>query len=306
MDDYYLSTNLHRSKNSKSAEYVKTGFSRDGLTSSLPKLPPRALSAANFSESPQKRAQSHQSTRTPMKGDVSFESSGRKQAWSSSKGDASAAKNPLHVNHKDIGVDLGSTEPVSVPDEATINVGLMRVADNLARKVLPWQAVLCPRAVETLHDLRQITIQNKHNAFIDQMKAKLEEKVMAFIKKKDEEVEIWIEKEVKSWQQVMKKDEVDLIDFIKRDLERISDRAAMQDKAYRARELTMATAIDDHERDSTREQLVNFRRIVRSNKELGGENNSVAVELRALQDSMAKAQKLTHQQMKKNSRDIIK
>jgi hypothetical protein len=102
------------------------------------------------------------------------------------------------------------------------------VLTSLARRVLPWQAVLCPRAVETLRDLRQGIIQSKHAAFISQMKQKLEEKVLGFISKKEEEVDIWMDREIKNWQMVMSKDETDLIEFIKKDLKRITDRAALQ------------------------------------------------------------------------------
>jgi hypothetical protein len=50
-----------------------------------------------------------------------------------------------------MGMGLGMSTPlteaplIEVPDETTIHVGLMRIADKLARLVLPWQAVLCPR-----------------------------------------------------------------------------------------------------------------------------------------------------------------
>ena len=47
----------------------------------------------------------------------------------------------------------------------------------------------------------------------------------------------------------MAKDEADLIDYIKDDLNRISDRTVKQDIAYRHRELAIATQLDDHERD---------------------------------------------------------
>lgn len=58
----------------------------------------------------------------------------------------------------------------------------------MATKILPWQAVLCPKAIETLRDIRQNMIHAKHVGFINQMKQKLEEKVMGFIAKKEEEV----------------------------------------------------------------------------------------------------------------------
>lgn len=186
-----------------------------------------------------------------------------------------------------------------------MSVGLMRIADKLARLTLPWQAVLCPRAVETLFDLRKNIIQSRHSAFIDQMKGKLEEKVMGFITKKEQEVEIWLENEVQSWRTFMSKDEADLTDYIKSDLIRISDRAAAQDEAYLYRELAIATALDDHERDSTREQLVSFRRICRAHSP-GEEGPQGAMEVKLLQDSIAKAQSVMHKKIATTNRHTVK
>lgn len=90
---------------------------------------------------------------------------------------------------------------------------------------------------------------------------------MSFISKKDEEVDIWIERELRSWKTFMEHDEVDLTEFIKNDLARITDRGVRQDEAYRRRELIIATTIDDHERDTTRDQLVTFRRICRADRQ---------------------------------------
>lgn len=199
-----------------------------------------------------------------------------------------------------------SALPIEIPGETTISVGLMRIADKLARLVLPWQAVLCPRAVETLFDLRKSIIQTRHQNFINQMKAKLEEKVMGFIKKKEEEVEIWLENEITSWRTYMSKDETDLSDYIKNDLIRMSDRAAAQDFAYNYRELAIATALDDHERDSTREQLVNFRRICRAHTPGVNDEQQTALEVKLLQDSIAKAQSAMHKKIATTNRHVIK
>ena len=35
-----------------------------------------------------------------------------------------------------------------------VSMGLLRVADTLCRKVLPWQATCCPCAVESFRDIR--------------------------------------------------------------------------------------------------------------------------------------------------------
>ena len=66
--------------------------------------------------------------------------------------------------------------PIKVPEESSISVALMRIADTLARKVLPWQAALCPRAVETLYNLRFNISERNYIEFMDNMKKKLEDK----------------------------------------------------------------------------------------------------------------------------------
>ena len=206
-----------------------------------------------------------------------------------------------------------SAQPIELPAETTMTVGLMRIADKLARLVLPWQAVLCPRAVETLFDLRHSMIQSKHEAFINQMKQKLEEKVQSFVKKKEEEVELWLETELRAWRMYMEQDEADLLDYIRVDLKRISDRTILQNQAYRIRELVMTSQMDDHERDSTRQLLLDFRRVCKAqapsvvtNAGGAGETAEKAIELKLLQDSIAKAQSMANHKMLASNRTIIR
>ena len=227
-------------------------------------------------------------------------------------------ESPAHNNRKSmmstsntngINPTASSVLPIEIPGETTISVGLMRIADKLARLVLPWQAVLCPRAVETLFDLRKNIIQARHVEFINNMKRKLEEKVMNFINKKEGEVEIWLENEITSWRTYMSQDETDLSEYIKSDLVRMSDRAAAQDQAYLHRELAIATALDDHERDSTREMLINFRRVCRA-QHPGNEGSDAAnpanLEVKLLQDSIAKAQNAMHKKIAVTNRATVK
>jgi hypothetical protein len=231
--------------------------------------------------------------------------------------------------------DIPKTNPMNpLQAESVIAAGLMRIADRVARTVLPWQAVLCPRAVESLHDLRLSLIQTKHITFMIQMKAKLEEKVVSFMQKKETEVDVWIEKEVLSWQKLLADDEIDLGDFVHRDMHRITARAMQQDIAYRQRELHMANEMDDRERDQTREMLDSFRRIVRASKDVaispsttGKQKNNVKtpatafglynvtsyndksanMEVRVLQDSIAKAQGvITNRKTKEVTRTNIR
>lgn len=196
--------------------------------------------------------------------------------------------------------------------ETVISAGLMRIADQLARIVLPWQAVLCPRAVESLQDMRVIAVQARHNAFMQQMKQKLEEKVMGFLKKKEEEVDAWFDAEVKIWQEFLNQDETDLSTFLKNDLQRLSQRALAQDSAYRRRELLVANDLDDHERDQTRDQLASFRRIVRAAKHPSMQAKSLFqqeernVEVQVLQNSIAKGQSSVQKKASSRRRNVVR
>jgi hypothetical protein len=262
------------------------GFQRGLMSASLPRLPNRYSSPTTAEAASPGTAIS---------------------AWGEDDRSASPGKGDFRRSSAQYGHTPTSAPAIEIPGETAISVGLMRIADKLARLVLPWQAVLCPRAVESLFDLRKNIIQSRHSAFIEQMKRKLEEKVMGFVNKKEEEVEIWLENEIASWRTFMSRDEADLSDYIKNDLARMSDRGAAQDRAYVLRELAVATALDDHERDSTREQLVSFRRICRAHGPGSGENqNQAAMVVKLLQDSIAKAQSVMHKKIATTNRHTIK
>jgi hypothetical protein len=252
------------------------------MAQSLPKLPPRN----GVNDQPKTAwAANSPTSRSPMKEsqkphEHAYEQQQQEEEQDSASAGTMQKTNPLYPMQAD----------------SIIAAGLMRVVDQLARKLLPWQAILCPRAVETMQDIRLTLIQTKHSTFMQQMKGKLEDKVEAFLRKKEEEVDLWLNREITVWQEFLAKDEIDLTDFIKDDLERLTNRAIAQDSAYRKRELQIANELDDHERDQTREQLINFRRIVRASKNPLPGGNSIfdqapkTIEVRVLQDNIAKAQ----------------
>jgi hypothetical protein len=264
-----------------------SGFTRDKLNNTIPIVPPRTA--------PGPKAE-------------------RKQAWASSSAAVPAPTiEELPSQFLTETEDGQKTNPLNPAQaESVISAGLIRIADQLARKILPWQAVLCPRAVETLQDLRLSMIQAKHTQFMNQMKSKLEEKVSNFIRRKEEEVDTYLEKEVNEWQKFLEQDEMDLSDYIKIDIERITNRAIAQDSAYRQRELRVANTLDDNERDNTRQQLVNFRRIVRASKRAIDAHTSLFetqpqhVEVRTLQNSIAQAQSTTRRKAVDMSRSVVR
>jgi hypothetical protein len=186
------------------------------------------------------------------------------------------------------------------PGESALAMGLMRIADVLSRKVLPWQASSCPRAVEQLRDLRSAQIQQKHKVFVDRMKKQLEDKVLQFLSKKDEEVDFWMQKEVRVWMDAMSKQEADQTSFFQADLKRIAMRQSQQDVACKQRELGLAHALDDKERDNTRDQLVRFRRLCRS------EDKMANVDTRALHASFEAAEGRVAANETVNTREVAK
>ena len=74
-------------------------------------------------------------------------------------------------------------------DTTAVGLGLLRVADTLSRKVLPWQAACCPCAVEALRDVRFTSVVSINEEFVSRMTQQLEAKVAEFISRKDEEVD---------------------------------------------------------------------------------------------------------------------
>jgi len=268
-------------------------FSRELMATTLPKVPPRTNGT-------------------------------RKEAWGSNNNqegnkfsldDLQPNDNHYNTNNtanndEDILLRTNPFNPLQA--ETIIASGLIRIVDQLAKKVLPWQAVLCPRAVESLQDLRLNMIQSKHTQFMQQMKSKLEEKVNHFMNTKEEEVERWLQSEVMAWQDFLQQDETDLTDFIATDLARITKRSMEQEYAYKQRELLVANDLDDLERDQTREQLINFRKIVRASKQAIPSNQTLSdqspkiVEVRVLQDSIAKAKSSTQKKVISQSRVLVK
>lgn len=193
-----------------------------------------------------------------------------------------------------------TTVEVGLAGDSAVAMGLMRVADILARKVLPWQALTCPRAIECLRDSRLSLVLGKHAQFVDRMRLQLEGKVVAFLDKKDEEVAMWIQREMEVWKLAMTQQEADQSEFFRSDAERTQQRAAAQEGALKAREVALATELDDRERGNTREQLIKFRRLCRSE---GVIHNA---ESRALQASFEVAQGRVNAGQTINLREVAK
>ena len=170
----------------------------------------------------------------------------------------------------DVGKDDGPEDGLgeAVNGEAAVSMGLLRIVDKLSRKVLPWQAQCCPRAVEQMRDYRMSVIQGKHADFVLRMKKQLQDKVIQFLAKKDEEVDFWMQKEIKVWMDAMNKQENDQTNFFQEDLDRIAARVNAQEAATKERELALAHELDNKERDNTRDQLVRFRRLCRNQEKM--------------------------------------
>jgi hypothetical protein len=88
--------------------------------------------------------------------------------------------------------------------------------------------------------------------------------------------------------------------FIARDLQRISDRASLHEDALKGREKVLASGIDDKERDIMREQLVNYRRLCRS------DDAKANVDIRVLQSNMDNAKARANNQVNISSREVAR
>lgn len=185
----------------------------------------------------------------------------------------------------------------ALPESTAITAGLLRIADILSRKVLPWQAAFCPRAVEHLRDGRSALVSQKHEGFIMRMTKQLEDKVLEFLNRKDEEVDTWVQLEVDKWQQAMLDEEDVQNEFYEEDEARLCKRTGSQEDAARMREMTLAAQLDEQEREATREQLVNFRRLCRT---------ETKADVRALHASIEGAKTKAAAQTTVSSRDLLR
>ena len=77
----------------------------------------------------------------------------RKPGAPGASNNQNTGNNNNNNNNNNIYGDANDTY-AGLPGDSAVAMGLMRVADVLVRKVLPWQAVSCPRAVECLRDSR--------------------------------------------------------------------------------------------------------------------------------------------------------
>ena len=213
---------------------------------------------------------------------------------------------PIANSIKDFGsseqLDLdGDEDGQEYPGSTAVAMGLLRIADNLCRKLLPWQAVCCPCAVETFRDIRSQSLLNQNRAFVQKMTAQLEKKVADFIAKKDEEVDRWLQREADFWAKAIDADNAGQDEFVVKEEMRILERAALQDKASKMREEKMALTIDMQEREAAKEQLNNYRRLCRSDK-----LSSSSTDVRSLYTAMESAQTLLVSQKKSLIRDLAK
>lgn len=158
----------------------------------------------------------------------------------------------------------GDLDPNSPSSQALLLVGLRRLADVLARQILPWQAVCCPRAIETLRDLRWDIIRQRHTSFMQRMKDQLQSKVMDFLTRKQEEVDHWVDTEVQAWQYSLTSEEKKMQQYLYQDSQRQAQRNTNQAEARGVREVEASLEVEDREREKTREQLIQFRRICQS------------------------------------------
>lgn len=187
------------------------------------------------------------------------------------------------------------------PGSTAVSMGLLRVADSICRKLLPWQAVCCPCAVESFRDMRHQSITTQNNTFISRMTQQLEGKVLDFITRKDEEVDRWLQREADFWAKTINADDAGQNDFLVEEEMRIMQRSGLQERAARYRENSMAVLIDTHERDAAKDQLTTYRRLCRSDN-----STSSGSDIRSLYSAMETAQSLLVNQKKVMVRDLTK
>ena len=131
-----------------------------------------------------------------------------------------------------------------VAEASAVSGALLRITDALVRKVLPWNSVCCPRAVENLRDLRLQIILAKYDAFVAKITAQLQTKVAAFLTCKEGELASWLDNEATSWTHTTNDEEIQLTAFFKTEKERSMSRLESQASALRMRETMLAMELD--------------------------------------------------------------
>jgi len=153
--------------------------------------------------------------------------------------------------------------PVS-GQQAVLSLHLSKVALSAVQHALPWQAVLCPRAVESLWIERFAIAQEKQVKFFDEMESRLKSKVEDFTQATKSDLKSWKDFEYQCFKKSIGADENSLEVFLQTE----TARQQLRLKGHKSRagklEFQEMSVADYNERDFTREQLVTFRVLCRA------------------------------------------
>lgn len=156
----------------------------------------------------------------------------RKQAWMSSSNNNSRPNSPHRNNNesrkekddeliKIMGEESPYTNPLfPLQAEGIINAGLLKLSSKLCEDSLPYNSLRCPQAIETYFLSRIKVSYYLHKQFLGSMIEKLNDKILLFLSKKDEEINNWIDSDIKNWEVKKKFNDDEFQFFLKSDLQR--------------------------------------------------------------------------------------
>lgn len=192
----------------------------------------------------------------------------RKQAWMSSTN----SRPNSSYNNRDIKKEkeeemtkiMGEETPFTNPlfplqAEGIINAGLLKLSAKLCEDSLPYNALRCPQAIEAYLVNRIKVSYNLHKDFLNNMIEKLNEKIILFLHKKDDEINSWIDADIKNWEVKKKFNDDEFQFFLKSDLQRLAQKASNHTKTSQIREYTSANELDHCEREQTQLFILDFQ-----------------------------------------------
>jgi hypothetical protein len=147
--------------------------------------------------------------------------------------------------------------------------GIVSVADVLASKALPWQALHCPRALEFVNKLRNtISTERHHTPLLKKLSSQIHENVASFILKKEIEVEAWTKDEAKLWSTNLNQEQDDLEAFFHNEQAIKQERRSRRKENLLVREQEFVQMICDIERNDAKEIVETYKRRFQNHPEL--------------------------------------
>lgn len=138
--------------------------------------------------------------------------------------------------------------------------GFISIADALASRALPWQALHCPRALEFVNKLRNtISTERYHIPLLNRLSTQIHENVASFSIKKDLEFEAWRNEESTMWLANLDREQQDCKTFFSNWQELKQERRLQRKDNQLNRESEFARMVCEIERNDAKEIVESYK-----------------------------------------------